>query len=789
MRSAVVWLAAFAANLLALAPDQALEDTAELLACALGFGNAHPPGYPLHALACRLAMALPAGSPGFRGNLLSAAATATAALAAFRVASDLARRLGGAATAAGLGAAAAFAASPTVWWHATMADKYPLFAMLFALAVAALWRLYAERDPRSMLAASFWSGAALAQHMMGLYLLPALLWAAWRTRGLRTAVLATVFLLLPFSVKLVYPPVRSAADPVVNWGVPDRAGRLVRYLAAAGFSDRFYAPTQASEMVARSAAHVARVARDESGPELVLAAVGLAALWGGVRAAAVGALSIAAANLAIAMPFRDALIFGQMYIPAIWLASVLAGAGAGALAARWRPAAAAAVLLAVFPAWRAAPAAFQSRAYAAPDHFRNESALLPPRAFVLAQQEACLAPLWYARESDPVWRGLELATFGDLNPAGPGRARLDRHLGARAALLRGYDDGEPALARMSAMRGRVFLGLKAMPLPSRGMRWHGLLCTADPGALAGWSLDPATERLWRAVRWRGLANPRTLRERNLADAYLEALRGQVRSAAAAGDSAGARRLAALGRRLGAGVIKAPDEERRELVAAFRGDHRAAASALTRTGFDLVREERFREAAEAWADSLALHSGGTMAMNGLGELALTEERSADALGWFRRSCAAAPAPGCRDGITRARSAADAAAALPALERRADAAPRDAAALCDLGNAYWRLGRLRAAEVTYQRSLAADPGYARGWCNLGSALADQGGVREAVRAYHRSLRADPGWVPAMVNLGAVLARAGNRKEARLWLERALAAKPGDPEAAAMLRDVGQ
>ncbi|MEK7474475.1 MAG: DUF2723 domain-containing protein [Candidatus Coatesbacteria bacterium] len=776
LSAAAIWLLAFAANLIALAPDQALEDTAELLACALSFGNAHPPGYPLHALAGRLAMLVPLGGLGFRANLFSAAAGATAALLAFRAVRDLAGRLDGGAAGllAPLGAAAAFVVVPTAWWHATMAEKYPLFVMLFALAAVKLARVALSREPRELAFAALSTGLALTQHLMGLYLLPALAWGAWRTPGRRATVLALFLVCLPCTLKIAYPVIRAAANPSVNWGVPDRPGRLVRYLAAAGFGDRFYAAGETVEMATRSLTHAARVAVREAGPQLVLAACGIIVLWSAARPAAVGALVLVAANLVIAMPFRDAQTYGQMYLPALWLVAVLAGVAAASLGALWRPMAAIGLVLAAAGGWRFGPSIDQSRAYAGPDHARNLAAALPPGALVVAHDEAWLAGLWFLREADPAWGRLILATRNHLNPLEPERRALELALGIGANLLRGCEDAPAAFPGLAvAVPGGVFCGLASLPLPSQGMAWRGLLARVGGAAGASWAIDPLAPRLWRSFRMRVLGHPRTLREGMLVHAYAGLMAEQ-------GLARGAARLNS--------AIPPPLSERAAAIDAVRGDAKAAARILVSRGFALSRQERYREAAGRWRDALALDGNQAMAMNGLGELALMEERFGDAATWFEGACRRAPASGCRDGLDRTRLAATAASSLARLERAAEAVA-SATAFCDLGNAYFNLTRLRSAEAAYRRAVRLDPGYARGWGNLGSTLTEQGRLREAVRAYRRALALAPGNADTMLNLAVAYGRRGDAKTAKLWLGRVLAARPGDPAATSLLRGLGE
>src|SRR5690242_19949059 len=88
------WLGLFGLYLACLPGGFYFEDGPELLACAAVLGNTHEPGYPLHALLGRLALALPVGGPAFRVNLLTAACGAGAAVLLGRVAATVVRAFG-----------------------------------------------------------------------------------------------------------------------------------------------------------------------------------------------------------------------------------------------------------------------------------------------------------------------------------------------------------------------------------------------------------------------------------------------------------------------------------------------------------------------------------------------------------------------------------------------------------------------------------------------------------------------------------------------------------------------
>src|SRR6185503_1624612 len=110
-----------------------------------------------------------------------------------------------------------------------------------------------------------------------------------------------------------------------------------------------------------------------------------------------------------------------------------------------------------------------------------------------------------------------------------------------------------------------------------------------------------------------------------------------------------------------------------------------------------------------------------------------------------------------------------------------------ARCDLGNAYWYVGRSKLAESCYRRAIALDPGDVRAWGNLGSSLVHEGRVREAIAVYTQALKVRPDYGEAMINLAAVYQALGDYVRATDWAQRGAILKPGDPAAARILAEL--
>lgn len=213
-------LPAFLLYLSTLAPTVTAEDSGELITAAYTLGVAHPPGYPLWSILGKLFTLIPIGTIAWRVNLLSAALGALAvgvlALIAFRFTRSFW---------ASLTAALLFAASRDFWSQAVIAEVYTLNVLIFLLLV--LFALRFEDTPRTrwLYLGAFTLGLGFTNHSTILPLAPVLFaWTFLRHRELFLKPVLMVnlvgALLAGFSI-ILYLPIRSAADPFMDWGDPE----------------------------------------------------------------------------------------------------------------------------------------------------------------------------------------------------------------------------------------------------------------------------------------------------------------------------------------------------------------------------------------------------------------------------------------------------------------------------------------------------------------------------------------------------------------------------------------
>lgn len=376
-------------------------DAGDMASAAMTLGIAHPPGYPLYALAGRLWLALvPAGDPAYRLHALSALCAAAACLLAARAA----KRLSGG---EGRGAAATafllLGLAPAFRHLAVVSEMYALSAVIAAaLLCAAL-----SARPRAPLAAALLAGVGMGSHQTLLFALPGLAWA--RRRGLagRGGAWAAGFFLLGLAVYL-YLPLRAAAGPIVDWGDPRTPAGLWRLLTRADYGGLRLHPDRPAGLSpsswAASALYAARLFSAQLG------AGGLAlALWGAwvrrredaARGAAAafllsGPVFVLWANLDPARPESAAILEPHLVLPLVF-AAALAGVGAADLLARGRPAARAALAAAalLWP-WPSSGTPLSWRAdHSALDYGRGLLAGLPPGALVLDPDDPTAFTLGY----------------------------------------------------------------------------------------------------------------------------------------------------------------------------------------------------------------------------------------------------------------------------------------------------------------------------------------------------------------------------------------------------------
>jgi hypothetical protein len=270
-------------------------DSGELAAVCHTLGIAHPPGYSLYTLAGRLWSLIPFGEVLTRLHVLSAFLTAAAcgfaALAlreTFRqvVASSRHRRLGVLLSVVG---GWTWGMCPAVWPQAVENEVYGLHFLFLSMSLwlgLLLLRQGGSLKWRMLLA--YVLGLGLSHHLSLAFAIPAIALAFFaqpigRSSALvntsrffgRLWVAPALFFVLGVTL-VIYLPVRSSLDPLLDWGDPANAARWLRH--ATGWQYRTWIGGEL--MGERTLAHVGHIPRNLGWVLPYTALVGIFVLWG-----------------------------------------------------------------------------------------------------------------------------------------------------------------------------------------------------------------------------------------------------------------------------------------------------------------------------------------------------------------------------------------------------------------------------------------------------------------------------------------------------------------------------
>lgn len=231
----LAFLSSLPVYLLTLAPTVTGEDSGELVTAAWSLGIPHPPGYPLWCLLGKLfTLVIPLGDVAYRVNLLSAVLAASSAGALALLVERVLVRAGHRTQVVPLATALLFAFSRDFWAQSTIAEVYSLNILLLSLALLAVVTWDEKRELRYLYFFSILWGLALTNHttmlplgavMAGYVILraPSL---ALKPTFLLTAV---GFVLAGLSI-FAYLPIRSLADPAMDWGNPEGLGAFLDHV-------------------------------------------------------------------------------------------------------------------------------------------------------------------------------------------------------------------------------------------------------------------------------------------------------------------------------------------------------------------------------------------------------------------------------------------------------------------------------------------------------------------------------------------------------------------------------
>lgn len=373
-------------------------DSGELVTAVHLLGIPHPTGYPLYVLLGKLwTLLIPFGGVAWRMSLFSAAcAAATCAVLFFFLRQSL--RLD---RVAALLAALLLAFSPSFWAEANVQRVYTLNALFAVLGVWAAWRWYEVRSGARLALAAFVCGLGATNHTflaveglaIGIFALATEPGLLRRPREILAAVVAGLAGLLPY----LYLPLRSRADPRLDWGDPETVGRFLDVVLRRDFWGRAW--IEGPGDLVTIAADWARSLSLESawaGPGLAALAIVAARRRGWPVLLPVLVMLANLVSVALHGSRSDLFIWHRYYIPSYAMLALLAGLGAQVLIERL-PRAVRALPLA-FPVFLLVTGwtAFDRSRYRVAEAFAEEVLRsLPPGAHLSASDDNILFTLLY----------------------------------------------------------------------------------------------------------------------------------------------------------------------------------------------------------------------------------------------------------------------------------------------------------------------------------------------------------------------------------------------------------
>ena len=302
-------------------------DSGELVAAVHLLGVPHPSGYPLYVLLGKIwTLAIPAGSVAFRMSLFSAVCAAAACSVLYLIG----RRLGAGALPSLFGAGM-LAFGPSFWGEANIQRTYALNALLLLLATWAALRWLERRTVASLALAFALAGVGASNHLYMIVFALCLAGYALLTEpslARRPSALAAAGGFLAGLLPYLYLPLRSRAQPPLDWGNPETARGFLDVVSRRSFWERVWIEKPSDIVV---------IAAD------YLKSLGSETLWVGVLLALAGAVVLArrprfallplaamAANLLLLAAHgsrTDIFIWHRYYIPSYAMAALLAAAG------------------------------------------------------------------------------------------------------------------------------------------------------------------------------------------------------------------------------------------------------------------------------------------------------------------------------------------------------------------------------------------------------------------------------------------------------------------------------
>ncbi len=272
----ILFFAVFIIYLSTVCPTVYVGDSGELTTAAFSLGVPHPSGYPLFALIGKIFCLIPAGSIGFRVNLMSAVFSS---LTVFIVYSIIYRLTSS--TISSIFGASILAFTQIFWLQTVSAEVYPLHTFFVALIIRLLVNLDKAKNLASIALFAFVVGLSFLNHLQTVMMAPAVLYLLIVSDRKSILNLKTLtFTVILFSLALtayIYLPIRTHAGAAIHWGDPDTLKNFFNVVTGANHRSNYTFNRSISDFILRSESAFITVIK-QFGFALVFA------VWGFMRA-------------------------------------------------------------------------------------------------------------------------------------------------------------------------------------------------------------------------------------------------------------------------------------------------------------------------------------------------------------------------------------------------------------------------------------------------------------------------------------------------------------------------
>ncbi|MEK6646403.1 MAG: DUF2723 domain-containing protein [Candidatus Firestonebacteria bacterium] len=252
--SLIVFFVSLFVYLRTLCPTVYVGDSGELTTAALKLGIAHPPGYPVYCFLSNLFSIIPFGTPAFKINFATAVFSCCAAIVIYLLIVEclcfLTKSFQIGHIFAGLSGALCFSFSKELWSQSCASEVYSLNILFFVSTIYLLIKGYIEVLSKNPIRAKKYLyifglvyGVSLAHHHTMILFIPVYLGFIFLNskfrpinRRLNFYIKLVAFLMLGLCF-YTYLPIRSIANPAIDWGNPENISKMINHIVRRQYGD------------------------------------------------------------------------------------------------------------------------------------------------------------------------------------------------------------------------------------------------------------------------------------------------------------------------------------------------------------------------------------------------------------------------------------------------------------------------------------------------------------------------------------------------------------------------